>query len=138
MQRHHRIHTGQPEITVLVDSMGLSHQSIKTGLMTVSSPVTEERAAAEQNALQADSKASAWGRYVRQPKGSLEQRTKAHEDWKTSVEKSAYAWAELARLRFEDDEQWQDQLLALEACVKDGAYGGVASHEGDTKMEYGS
>jgi hypothetical protein len=137
MQRHHRIHTGRPDMTVLVETMGLSHQSIKSGLITVSSPVTEDRAAAEHNALEADSKATAWGRYVRKPKSSmtLEERTKAHENWKASVGESADAWTDLARLKFENDEKWQDQLLGLEACSKDGIYGDLASQVWDMKQD---
>jgi hypothetical protein len=135
MQRHHRIHTGRPDMTILVQTMGLSHQSIKTGLISISSPITEDRAAAEQTALEADTKASVWGRYVRTPKKlmTLEERTKAHEDWKASVEVSAEAWADFARLRFEDDEKWQDQLLGLEACNEDGIYGDVASQVWEMK-----
>lgn len=105
--------------------MGLTHQKIKSGLTTVSSPVTEQRHEVEQHAIHMEDQATLWGRYVRtdQNHGSVEERTQAHKDWKASVEESAEAWMDLAKVRFEDDEHWQDQLLGLEACAEDGQQG---------------
>ena len=102
--------------------MGLTHQKIKRGLTTISSPVTEQRHKIERHAIHTEDQTTLWGRYVRQKQdhGSVEERTQAHKDWKASVEESAEAWMDLAKVRFEDDEQWQDQLLGLQACAEDG------------------
>lgn len=94
-------------------------------MTTVSSPVTEQRHQIERHAVHTEDQANLWGRYVRQNQnhGSVEERNQAHKDWKVSVAESAEAWTDLAKIRFEDDEEWQDQLLGLQVCAEDGIHG---------------